>query len=290
MEWYLNQRAEFKRKLKSPTVSESERVYYKLQEGECKVLANSFYGTAPHPCGPLISGHGQRQIAVVNGCVSSFYRHNCPVIYGDTDSVMVAAGYGPDDDDESDLSSEHRAAERSAQEEEEARLRAFADRARDAIRSKFKSAGDEVPAFLRHVHRELVEDALKRMYVIGPHNRHEKLTRDPRGGVTAQGYPVYLARSPRGEMLDVTEAFVKDRRVKLEYENSCSVYCHVAKKTYLALTHTVDADGELEAVSVKVRGLAAFKSMRSPCDLAVAQTFIACVMRGDCVRLKPDDA
>lgn len=288
VEYYLNQRAEFKRKLKSPTISESERVYYKLQEGECKVLANSFYGTAPHPCGPLISGHGRRQIAVVNGCVSSFYRHKCPVIYGDTDSVMVAVGYGPDDRVESDLSSEHRGELSSAAEKE--RLSAFANRAREAIRSKFKSAGDEVPAFLRHVHRELVEDALKRMYVIKPHNRHEALIKDPQGRLTSLGYPIYLAMSPRGDMLNVTDAFTKDRRVKLEYENSCSVYCHVAKKTYLALTHTVAADDEINAVSVKVRGLAAFKSMRSPCDLAVTQTFIACVMQGDCVRLKPGDA
>ena len=44
VEHFLNQRAEFKRKLKKPDISEAERVYYKTQEAECKVLANSFYG------------------------------------------------------------------------------------------------------------------------------------------------------------------------------------------------------------------------------------------------------
>lgn len=54
VEYHLNQRAEFKRKLNNPDISQAERVYYKMQEGECKVLANSFYGMAPHSCGPLI--------------------------------------------------------------------------------------------------------------------------------------------------------------------------------------------------------------------------------------------
>ncbi|KAK5600757.1 hypothetical protein CRENBAI_010610 [Crenichthys baileyi] len=43
-------------------MSESESAYYKVQVGECKVLANSFYRTAPHPCGPMISGHGSFRV------------------------------------------------------------------------------------------------------------------------------------------------------------------------------------------------------------------------------------
>ncbi len=93
VEYYLNRRAEFKKKLLTgPDISKAERAYYKMQEVECKLLANSFYGTAPHPCGLLISGHGRQQISVVNNCVSDFYHHCCPVIYGDTDSVMVSVG------------------------------------------------------------------------------------------------------------------------------------------------------------------------------------------------------
>lgn len=288
VEYYLNQRAEFKMKLKNPDISEVERVYYKMQEGECKVQANSFYGTAPHPCGPLISGHGRQQISVVNSCVSTFYRHRCPVVYGDTDSVMVSVGYGPEDLPESCVPEVSRG-EMSAQESENKLLESFACKARVALGDKFKRAGERVPAFLEYVHTALVEDTLKRMYVIGRGNTHQKLTRDPRGTFTKEGYPVYMARVPGSEeVVDVTTPFVKDRRVKLEYENSCSVYCHVAKKTYVALTHNLDDKGDLSSVTVKVRGLSAFKSMRSPCDSAVTDTFIACVMRGDCIKLEMD--
>lgn len=56
----------------------------------------------------------------------------------------------------------------------------------------------------------------------------------------------------------------------------------------MALTHNLDNRGDLSSVSVKVRGLSAFKSMRSPCDSAVTDTFIACVMRGDCIKLETD--
>lgn len=289
VEYYLNQRSAFKAKLKDPAVGDAERIYFKLQEGECKVMANSFYGTAPYPCGPLISGHGRQQIAVVNNCVSEFYRHKCPVVYGDTDSVMVAVGYGPGDSVEIDVPDAVRDREMNSQ-QQKASLRQFAYKAQEAIRSKLKRVGEQVPDFLQYVHVALVEDVLKRMYVIGRDNKHEKLHRDPQGNLTDEGYPVYLARVPgAGARIPVTEAFVKDRRVKLEYENSCSIYCHVAKKTYLALTHTVDCLGEqLSSISVKVRGLAAFKSMRSPCDSAVTDTFISCVMKGDCVKLETD--
>lgn len=290
VEYYLNQRAEFKRKIKNPDISKAERVYYKMQEGECKVLANSFYGTAPHPCGPLISGHGRQQISVVNSCVSTFYQHRCPVVYGDTDSVMVSVGYGPGDLPESDVPNVdvHRG-EAPGGETENKLLESFACRARTAMGDKFKRVGEQVPDFLDYVHTALVEDTLKRMYVIGRGNTHQKVVRDPRGTFTKEGYPVYVAGVPGSEELtDVTGPFVKDRRVKLEYENSCSVYCHVAKKTYVTLTHNLDDKGDLSSVSVKVRGLSAFKSMRSPCDSAVTDTFIACVMRGDCIKLEPD--
>lgn len=289
--YYLNQRADYKRKLQNPDIADSDRVYYKLQEGECKVLANSFYGTAPHPCGPLISGHGRQQISVVNNCVSRFYQHKCPVVYGDTDSVMVAVGYGPDDIAEADLSDAKVGTGSLDAEAERGELHQFAHQGRIAMGDKFKRAGERVPEFLDYVHAALVEDVLRRMYVIGPCNEHQRVIRDPNGSVTKQGYPVYLAKVPgEAELLDVTEAFVKDRRVKLEYENSCSVYCHVAKKTYVALTHTVDDTNEISSISVKVRGLAAFKSMRSPCDSAVTETFISCVMRGDCVKLQTNQA
>ena len=289
VEYYLNRRAEYKRKLKDPYVGEVERVYYKTQEGECKVLANSFYGTAPHPCGPLISGHGRQQISVVNSCVATFYQHRCPVVYGDTDSVMVAAGYGPEDLPESEVPGDSRDARSSPEENENDLLESFARKARKATADKFKRAGAQVPAFLDYVHTALVEDTLQRMYVIGSGNIPQKVVRDPRGTFTKEGYPVYVAAvQGRAEPSDVTGAFVRDRRVKLEYENSCSVYCHVAKKTYVALTHTLDDLGDLASVSVKVRGLSAFKSVRSPCDSAVTDTFIACVMRGDCIKIETD--
>lgn len=287
VEYYLNQRAEFKGKLKAPDISRVDRLYYKVQEGECKVLANSFYGTAPHPCGPLISGHGRQQIAVVNACVAKFYEYKSPVVYGDTDSVMVSVGYGPEGPFESDLVTDS-VGEITA-EQESGLLREFARGAREVIRGKFKLAGEHVTEFLKYVHVALVEDVLDRAYVIGPGNKHQRLVRDSDGAVTAQGYPVYRAPAPgAGTLIDITEDFVKGRRIKLEYENSCSVYCHVAKKTYVALTHTVDANHDVTSISVKVRGLAAFKSFRSPCDFAVTDTFIACVMRGDCVKLEPD--
>ncbi|KAK2812508.1 hypothetical protein Q5P01_000008 [Channa striata] len=247
VEHYLNKRAGFKAKLKDPALSDAERVYYKMQEGECKVMANSFYGTAPLPCGPLISGHGRRQISVVNECVSSFYRHSCPVLYGDTDSVMVSVGYGPEDPPERGL----RCAER--------------------VRG-----GRDLPS-AEDSEKELLEDFPP------PPERP-----DPEGGFTEEGYPVYVVRTPGSETLsDVTRPFVKDRRVKLEYENSSSAYCHVAKKSYVSLTHGLDDKGDLSSLSVKIRGLSAVKSMRSPCDSAVTETFISCVMRGDCVKLEP---
>ncbi|KAK2812862.1 hypothetical protein Q5P01_000939 [Channa striata] len=292
VEHYLNKRAGFKAKLKDPALSDAERVYYKMQEGECKVMANSFYGTAPLPCGPLISGHGRRQISVVNECVSSFYRHSCPVLYGDTDSVMVSVGYGPEDPPERGL----RCAERvrggrdlpSAEDSEKELLEDFARSARAAVADKFKRAGSRVPEFLACVHRTLVEDTLKRMYVIERGNVPVRAIRDPEGGFTEEGYPVYVVRTPGSETLsDVTRPFVKDRRVKLEYENSSSAYCHVAKKSYVSLTHGLDDKGDLSSLSVKIRGLSAVKSMRSPCDSAVTETFISCVMRGDCVKLEP---
>lgn len=292
VEHYLNERAMYKKKLKEPVAhSDADRIYFKLQEGECKVMANSFYGTAPHPCGPLISGHGRQQIAVVNKCVSDFYKHKCPVVYGDTDSVMVAVGYGPKDAVEKDVPDTVRDKELNAQ-QEKAAIKQFAYKAQEAMRAKAKRAGEDVPGFLKHVHMALVEDVMMRMYVIDRDNNHHKLVRDPKGALTKDGYPVFLARVPGATaQVPVTEAFVKDRRVKLEYENSCSIYCHVAKKTYMALIHTVDdAKAELSSVSVKVRGLAAFKSMRSPCDSAVTDTFIACVMKGDCVKLEKNRA
>lgn len=153
---------------------------------------------------------------------------------------------------------------------------------------KFKRAGSQVPEFLACVHRTLVEDTLKRMYVIESGNVPVRAIRDPKGTFTEDGYPVYAFRTPGAETLsDVTRPFVKDRRVKLEYENSSSVYCHVAKKSYVSLTHSLDQKGDLSSLSVKIRGLSAVKSMRSPCDSAVTETFIACVMRGDCVKLEP---
>ncbi|KAE8277393.1 hypothetical protein D5F01_LYC24678 [Larimichthys crocea] len=246
VEYYLNQRAEYKQKLRNPDLSDAERVYYKTQEGECKVLANSFYGTAPHPCGPLISSHGRQQISVVNGCVSNFYRYCCPVVYGDTDSVMVSVGYGPGDLPEDDLPDVDVRSETSSssssssyQEAEKELLESFARKARAALADKFKRAAMQVPAFLDCVHKALVEDTLGRMYIIGRGNKHQKVIRDPRGTFTEEGYPVYVAKVPGSEeWVDVTRPFVKDRRVKLEYENSCSIYCHIAKKTYVALTHT----------------------------------------------------
>ena len=291
VEYYLNQRAEFKRTLKNPDISEVERVYCTTQEGECKILANSFYGTAPHPCGPLISGHGRQQISVVNSCVSTFYRHGSPVVYGDTDSVMVSVGYTPGQRPENDVSDvDFHKKDTADPGPENERLESFAYKARKALADKFEQAGAQVPEFLNYVHTALVEDTLKRMYLIGSANKHQNIVRDPSGRFTKEGYPVYGATVPGSEdFVDVTGPFVRDRRVKLEYENSSSIYCHVAKKTYVALTHNLDDKGSLSSVSVKVRGLSAFKSIRTPCDSAVTDTFIACVMRGDCIKLATDD-
>ncbi|KAF0029324.1 hypothetical protein F2P81_018429 [Scophthalmus maximus] len=266
VEHYLNRRAEFKEKLKDPALGDPERLYYKLQEGECKFMANSFYETAPLPCGPLTSGHGRRQISMVNECVSSFYRHSCPMLYGDTDSVMVSVGSSISTDGEPEG-------------DEKNLLEDFASLSRAAMADKFKRAGSQVPEFLACVHRTLVEDTLKRMYVIESGNVPVRAIRDPKGTFTEDGYPVYAFRTPGAETLsDVTRPFVKDRRVKLEYENSSSVYCHVAKKSYVSLTHSLDQKGDLSSLSVKIRGLSAVKSMRSPCDSAVTETFIAYVI------------
>lgn len=304
VEYYLDMRSALKQKLEDPALCNAERAYYKMQEGECKVMANSFYGTAPFPCGPLISAHGRQQIAAVNRCVSSFYRHACPVLYGDTDSVMAAVGYGPADLSE-DREEEIECATRTKlgpgecwdgdgdgdEDESGARLKRFAALATEAIARKCQRVGSQVPAFLAAVHATLVEDALERMYVIGKGNVPVRLTRDPAGGTTEQGYPVYVAKAPDSEVLcDVTGPFVKGRRVRLEYENSSSVYCHVAKKTYVALTHTLDGAGQLASPTVKMRGLSAVKSMRSPSDSAVTDSFVACVMRGDCLKLERSSA
>lgn len=168
-------------------------------------------------------------------------------------------------------------------------LESFACNARTAVGDMFKRAGSQVPAFLDYVHTALVEDTLGRMYVIGRGNTHRKVVRDPKGTFTKEGYPIFVAGVPGSEeVADITGPFVKDRRVKLEYENSCSVYCHVAKETYVAPSHNLDDKGALSSIYVKVRGLSAFKSMRSPCDSAVTDTFISCVMRGDCVKLETD--
>ncbi|KAI4822305.1 hypothetical protein KUCAC02_007859 [Chaenocephalus aceratus] len=197
VEYFLNRRAEFKRKLKNPEISEAKRVYYKMQEVECKVLANSFYGTVPHPCGPLISGHGRQQISVVNGCVSSFYQHRCPVVYGDTDSVMVAVGYGPGDIPESDVpEAEVSGRERLSGEAESELLEGFTRKARTAIGDKFKRVGEKVPSFLDYVHKALVEDTLGRMYVIGRGNAHQKLVRDPGGTYNRGGLSGVLGQRP----------------------------------------------------------------------------------------------
>lgn len=288
---YLNKRLEFKAMLKDPALGDAERTYYKVQEAECKVMANSFYGTAPSPCGSLISGHGRRQITVVNDCVSVFFKNRCPVMYGDTDSVMVSVGYGPEDRPESDVPDERLSGGDESEEtpaREAERLRRFAGAARAALEAKFKRAASEVPGFIQHVHRALVEDTLKRMYVIERGNEPVAVIRDPEGARTEEGYPVYVARAPDSRNLcDVTRPFVKDRRVKLEYENSSSVYCHVAKKSYVSLTHNLDERGRMTSLAVKIRGLSAIKSMRSPCDSAVTETFVACVMRGDCVKIEP---
>lgn len=242
VEYYLNQRTEFKRKLKDPGISEAERVYYKMQERECKVLANSFYGTAPHPCGPLISGHGRQQIAVVNSCVASFYQYCCPVVYGDTDSVMVSVGYRPEDDVEKEVpdANIHCTGEIPNGELEKETLERFSYKAPAAIYDKFERTSARI---------------FRRTYVIDRGNTHHKVVRDLKGTCTKEGYPVYLARVPGS-----IKVAVENRRMKLQYENSSSIYCHVAKKTYVALTHNTDEKGEL-SVPVKVRGLSAFKSI-----------------------------
>ncbi|KAK2847553.1 hypothetical protein Q5P01_010552 [Channa striata] len=87
---------------------------------------------------------------------------------------------------------------------------------------KFKQMGSQLPEFLACVHQTLVEDTLKRMYVIERGNVPVQVIRDPEEG--------YLSDT----LSDVTRPFMKDRRVKLEYENSSSTYCHVAKKSYVS--------------------------------------------------------
>lgn len=284
VEHYLNQRALCKRKMNKSDISEAERVYCKTQQEECKVLANSFYGTAPALCGALISGHGRRQLAVVNRCISSFYQQCCPVIYGDTDSVMFSTGYGPKDTVEVEVPNTVWAGH--SEEFLLNELKNFSHFAIKAVLNKFENSSKTVPAFLQCVHKALIEDSLERMYYIGKDNTHTKVIRDPKGTYTEDGFPVYGVQGTHGFM-DVTRSFVANRKVKLEHENSCSVYCHISKKAYVALAHNSDcAKGAVHSLSVKVRGLAAIKSMRSPCDCAVTDTFIACVLMGDCIKLE----
>lgn len=73
MERYLERRAQYKVMLKDDSYNSTQKSFFKAQEGVSKVLANSFYGTAG-PCGPIVSGHGRRQIEVVNKCASSFFK------------------------------------------------------------------------------------------------------------------------------------------------------------------------------------------------------------------------
>lgn len=136
--------------------------------------------------------------------------------------------------------------------------------------------------------KALVGDTLDRMYMITKGNNVSPLTKAADKSRTQEGYPLYHANVSDHGLVEATSAFVKNRRVNLEYENSCSVYCHVAKKTYVALSHTTDRN-RITSISVKVRGLTAFKSVRSPCNSAVTDTFIACVIRGDCVKLETRD-
>ncbi|KAK7878266.1 hypothetical protein WMY93_031085 [Mugilogobius chulae] len=287
---YLELRSAFKTTLSTSILEEAERQYYRLQETECKVIANSFYGTAGPPCGPLLAAHGRRQISLVNDCVSSYFGHRFPAIYGDTDSVMVSCGYGPEDGIERDVSCMHTLSGEECLDAEA--LPRFAEEARTALENKFKRCVGSASEFVDHVHKVLVEDALERMYVIGRGNESHRVVRAT--GIplsSAKTYPVYTAHvlDDASVALDVTTPFIKDRRVRLEYEGASSIYCHVSKKAYVALTHSTDMQGRPCGVTLKARGLSAHKSIRSPSDSAVTDSFLACVMRGDCLKLEENE-
>lgn len=147
-------------------------------------------------------------------------------------------------------------------------------------------ASARVPAFLDHTHKMLIDDVLSRMYLIVDGNKTVPAKRCPKG-TEVRAWPLYTV-TVGGREVDITGHFVDKIRTKLEYENSSSVVCHEAKKTYASLTHIFDpAKGDLTNVSVKVRGLTASKIVRSASDAAMADAFISCVMRGDCLRLEP---
>ncbi|KAK5610238.1 hypothetical protein CRENBAI_008725 [Crenichthys baileyi] len=103
----------------------------------------------------------------------------------------------------------------------------------------------------QNVHGALIKDTLNCIYVIGAGNRPEKLIRDPEGRRTKEGYPIYLARVPdTNRPCSVTEAFVSGRRLKLG------------------------------------QGPGSVQDKRSPCDSVLTETLVACVMRGDSIKME----
>ena len=285
MERYYERRARCKQQLKTPGLSEDKRAYLELQVLECKILMNSFYGTAG-ACGPLISAAGRQQFSVVRGCTSEFFgSKNSALLYGDTDSFMTVVGYGPRDEPELELEDR---VEDPPPGTEAGRLAEFAARARAAAAQKLARSERQVPAFRGFVHRRAIEDMLGRLYVIGHMNSARKAFRDPAGAQT-MGFTKYLVRMSDGSVVDITEPFVENIRINLEYENSSSITCHQNKKMYLSLSHTAHPKtGEPENIKVKVRGISACTTVRAPPDTGMSEAFIACVMRGDCLKLQSD--
>ena len=285
MERYHNRRAQCKQQLKDPGLSKDRRAYLELQMLECKVLLNSFYGTAG-ACGPLISAAGRRQFSVVRECISEFFNSKrSELLYGDTDSVMLVVGYGPQEEPEPELDDR---VDEAQPDTETSGLAEFSKNAREAIILKLARAEMQVPAFRKFVHKRILEDMLSRLYLIGHKNSTQKAVKAPNSGETVDCNE-YIVRMSGGSEIDITEPFMENIRINLEYENSSSIICHQNKKMYLSLSHTVDSKtGELQNVNVKVRGISASKSMPTPSDLGMSEVFIACVMRGDCLKLHRD--
>ncbi|KAK5618696.1 hypothetical protein CRENBAI_013490 [Crenichthys baileyi] len=172
----------------------------------------------------------------------------------------------------------------TCRESERENLRRFVHEARSAIRDKFSQSGADMPDFLQRAQGRkgqtrphLLETDTRNSYGI------------PKDARPKKGVPSTLQES------QVRTDPVPSRKPSCRAEGSnwntkTAAQCTVTlPKRRTCLTHNVDPNNlDLRTTSVKARGLVAFKSVRSLCASALTETFVACVMRGDCVTMEND--
>ncbi|MEQ2157910.1 hypothetical protein GOODEAATRI_006695 [Goodea atripinnis] len=169
----------------------------------------------------------------------------------------------------------------TCRESERENLRRFAHKARSAIRDKFSRLATDMPDFLQRAHGGKGQTR--------PHvrDRTRKPTPEIRTGSRRtpdqRRVSRLLCKSPGFERTLCCHGNLRvGQKGQIGIRNSSSVYCHVAKKTY---NHN---NLDLWTTSVKARGLVVFKSVRFPCASALTETFVAYVMKGDCVKMEND--